>query len=175
MDGREVMTFGASAEQAAGALPDTLPIVRRAVRDFLMDWPEYRSLDPDRRRRVASLMVTVCHRAADLIQEHMESDADAQRVLGPGHPAVAQGVEPAAGEHGVEPAGDAHGAAEAPGPLARAQARFDPQAARQVAGTTRRILNAVSFPRFVTDLINGVFKAVTDSSMQQMDNTSSRC
>jgi len=38
----------------------------------------------------------------------------------------------------------------------------------RVAGTTRAVLNAVSFPRFVTDLINGVFKAMLDSSSQQM-------
>ena len=37
-----------------------------------------------------------------------------------------------------------------------------------MAGTTRDILNAVSFPRFVTELINGVFKAMVDSNRQQM-------
>ena len=51
--------------------------------------------------------------------------------------------------------------AEVP-PLARAQSagsEFSGVAASRVAGTTRDILNAVSFPRFVTELINGVFKA----------------
>src|SRR5262249_51485270 len=45
---------------------------------------------------------------------------------------------------------------------------FSGVSASQVAGTTRAILNAVSFPRFVTELINGVFKAILDSSIQQM-------
>src|SRR5258706_5441076 len=41
-------------------------------------------------------------------------------------------------------------------------------AAERVAGTTRAILNAVSFPRFVTELINGVFKALIDTNQQPM-------
>ena len=54
-------------------------------------------------------------------------------------------------------------------PLARAQdvPAFGASAER-IAPTTRSVLNAVSFPRFVTDLINGVFKAMLDSSSQQM-------
>ena len=54
-------------------------------------------------------------------------------------------------------------------PLARAQDQPDfATAADRVAQTTKNILNAVSFPRFVTDLINGVFKAMLDSNAQQM-------
>ncbi|CAN7557670.1 hypothetical protein LJR225_004072 [Phenylobacterium sp. LjRoot225] len=45
---------------------------------------------------------------------------------------------------------------------------FSGVAADKVAGTTKAILNAVSFPRFVTELINGVFKAMNDSNQQQM-------
>jgi hypothetical protein len=41
-------------------------------------------------------------------------------------------------------------------------------AASKVADTTRATLNAVSFPRFVTELINGVFKALNDSNQQQL-------
>lgn len=65
---------------------------------------------------------------------------------------------------------DAHAATRlsAPRPLARAQAQEFGTAASKIAGTTQAILNAVSFPRFVTDLINGVFKAMVDSNHQQM-------
>jgi hypothetical protein len=63
----------------------------------------------------------------------------------------------------------------APAPVARPVARafnagseFSGVAANRVADTTRNILNAVSFPRFVTELINGVFKAMNDSNQQQM-------
>src|SRR4051812_43814498 len=49
-----------------------------------------------------------------------------------------------------------------------AGSEFSGVAADKVAGTTKAILNAVSFPRFVTELINGVFKAMNDSNQQQM-------
>ncbi|QNH19951.1 hypothetical protein HEP73_00849 [Xanthomonas sp. GW] len=52
--------------------------------------------------------------------------------------------------------------------LAHAQAEEFGAAADRIAGTTRNVLNAVSFPRFVTDLINGVFRAMLDSNAQQM-------
>ena len=55
--------------------------------------------------------------------------------------------------------------------LARAQNagdEFSGVAADKVAGTTKAILNAVSFPRFVTELITGVFKAMNDSNQQQL-------
>lgn len=55
--------------------------------------------------------------------------------------------------------------------LARAQnagSEFSGVAADRVAGTTRAILNAVSFPRFVNELITGVFKAMNDSNQQQL-------
>jgi hypothetical protein len=56
-------------------------------------------------------------------------------------------------------------------PLARAHdagESFSGVAADKIADTTKRILNAVSFPRFVSELINGVFKAMVDSNQQQM-------
>jgi len=55
--------------------------------------------------------------------------------------------------------------------LARAQSagsEFSGVAAQRVAGTTREILNAVSFPRFVSELITGVFKALVDTNQQQL-------
>jgi hypothetical protein len=56
-------------------------------------------------------------------------------------------------------------------PVARAMTAgsdFSGVAASRVADTTRAIVNAVSFPRFVTELINGVFKALNDSNQQQL-------
>lgn len=54
-------------------------------------------------------------------------------------------------------------------PLARAQSQPEfGAAADRIAQTTQNVLNAVSFPRFVTDLINGVFRAMLDSNQTQM-------
>lgn len=58
-------------------------------------------------------------------------------------------------------------------PLSVAQSagsEFSGIAAQKVAETTRQILNAVSFPRFVTELINGVFKALVDTNQQQIQS-----
>ena len=55
--------------------------------------------------------------------------------------------------------------------LARAQnagSEFSGVATDRLARTTRDMLNAVSFPRFVTELITGVFKAMNDSNQQQL-------
>ncbi|MGA1797157.1 hypothetical protein VH567_00080 [Sphingomonas sp. 4RDLI-65] len=62
---------------------------------------------------------------------------------------------------------------ESGAPLATAQAggagsAFSGVATDKIASTTKAVLNAVSFPRFVTELITGVFKAMNDSSQQQM-------
>jgi hypothetical protein len=42
------------------------------------------------------------------------------------------------------------------------------ESARRIGEITRDTLEAISFPRFVTDLLNGVFKAMNDSSQAQM-------
>jgi hypothetical protein len=52
-----------------------------------------------------------------------------------------------------------------------AQALEDPgfgESARRIGQVTRDTLEAISFPRFVTDLLNGVFRAMNDSSQAQL-------
>lgn len=123
-----------------------LPVVRQAVKDLLVNSSAFHDLPAAERRELAASMVKVCQRAAEWLSEEIRSDAEYQRVSS-------------------EDAG-----LEQPRPLRRlalAQAEFG-EAASRVADTTREVLTAVSFPRFVTELINGVFKAMVDSSQQQM-------
>lgn len=54
------------------------------------------------------------------------------------------------------------------GALASAGEAYSGVATDRIADTTHRILNAVSFPRFVSELINGVFKAIVDSNQTQL-------
>jgi hypothetical protein len=122
-------------------VPEPPPTVRQGVRDLLLSAPAFQDLRPEERRGLAQALVTVCHAAVALFEEEARSDALARRAAPPARP------------------------------LATAQAaggQFSGVAAERVAGTTRGILNAVSFPRFVTELINGVFKALIDSNQQQM-------
>lgn len=125
------------------------PWIRSAVREVLERAPHYQTLSAADRQSLAKAMVKVSALAADLISEEGQAQSELDRQGSGMTLAHAQ-------------------AAQAP-PLARAQdqAAFGASADR-IAGTTQAVLNAVSFPRFVTDLINGVFRAMLDSSSQQM-------
>jgi hypothetical protein len=150
----------ASSSPSKG-FPDPLPQVRRTVRSLLVSAPAFAELDPERRRALASAMVRVCHAAALLLREELESDRAARGASdADGSPlAQAQAADaPVAG-----------GRTAVAATQATAGQVYSGVSAGRVAATTEAILNAVSFPRFVTDLITGVFKAVVDSSVQQMN------
>jgi hypothetical protein len=117
----------------------SLPVVRGTVRDLLTSSHAFHNLSPKDRKEAAQAMVKVCQAAVSLMREEAQADLEAKSGTASGrHRAIAAAQE------------------------------FNPVAASKVAGTTQAILNAVSFPRFVTDLINGVFKALVDSNHQQM-------
>ena len=112
--------------------------LRHAVRGVLVQSPGYHAMPAAQQRALAQAMVRVSALAAGLIAE--EASALPDTVPAPRRP-----------------------------PLARAQdAPAFGSSADRVAGITKSVLNAVSFRRFVTDLINGVFKSMLDSNAQQM-------
>ncbi|HST44342.1 MAG TPA: hypothetical protein VLK29_03860, partial [Luteimonas sp.] len=116
------------------------PWLRGAVREVLERAPGFRALPAPERQALARSMVRVSALAAGLLEEEGAAQAELARRPAP-----------------------------TAAPMARAQAQPEFGAsAERVAGTTAAILDAVSFPRFVTDLINGVFRAMLDSSSQQM-------
>jgi hypothetical protein len=104
---------------------DTLHLVRGIVRSLLVASPAYQKLEQNDRKAMAESMVKVCHTAAELIRDELKTSDR----LGPTRPAFATAQS--------------------------ADQQFSGVAADRVAGTTRAILNAVSFPRFVTELITG--------------------
>jgi hypothetical protein len=118
----------------------SLQAVRETVRQILTGSEDYQRLDPSTRRDIAQGLVKICSTALDL------NKAD-----------VAAGVSKPDSQM----------------PLAFSQSagsEFSGVAASRVAQTTHDILNAVSFPRFVTELINGVFKALVDTNQQQLNS-----
>lgn len=129
------------------------PWVREAVRDVLAKTPAYARLSADDRRALAQAMVHVSSLAADCMKAEAQADAEIRR----GAVEALQAGTPS------------------PGPARSRPVRaLDDQpaygtATRGIAQTTRDTLNAISFPRFVTDLINGVFRAMNDSSQQQLN------
>jgi hypothetical protein len=184
LPGREVATAPAPAVSPEDA---SLAVVRTAVRDLLLATGAFEALDPERKRELAQAMVRVCQTAILLLREEIASDGlarNAQSTSAP--PGTPQSTSPGALDGAAQglAAGDPQPASTREGarreaaarrgpaaPLAMAQTagqQFSGVATQRLAGTTRDILNAVSFPRFVTDLINGVFKALVDSNHQQM-------
>lgn len=132
----------------ANAAPQPPDWLRHAVRGVLEQSPGYHRLQPEHRRALAQAMVKVSSIAAGLIAEEAAAGASMK-------PARATVLE----------------ASPAPGQPLLARAQDAPavgNSADRIAGITRNVLNAVSFPRFVTDLINGVFKSMLDSNAQQM-------
>jgi len=131
----------------------SLPLVRETVRDLLLSSAAYHALEPDKRREIARSLVQVCQTAVSLIAEEAHSDGIVSA------PAVGLAFTSTAPQQITRQT------------IATAQnagQKFSGVAAQRVGDTTRAILNAVSFPRFVTELINGVFKALVDSNQQQM-------
>ncbi|HET7232056.1 MAG TPA: hypothetical protein VFJ16_18765 [Longimicrobium sp.] len=174
---------------AAGPVGDPLPVVRAAVRSILERTPAFAELDPDERRAMARAMVTVCHAAATLIREEVLSEgeiasaapsppppsprppspAPAGPSAGDGNGGRAGGLRDELPRPATAAALSADGAGGEPLAMAQnAQQEYGGTAVDRVAGTARNIMNAVSFPRFVTELINGVFKAIVDSNQTQL-------
>ncbi len=132
-----------TATSAAATRAPPPPWIRVAVRDVLERTPNYGTLSPPQRQALAQAMVKVSTLAAELIAEEGQAEGEIERRAEPKPApplATAQSAQPEFGE-----------------------------AADRIAGITRNVLNAVSFPRFVTDLINGVFKAMLDANAQQMN------
>ena len=122
--------------------------LRHAVRGVLEQSRGYQQLPLEKQRALAQAMVKVSAMAAALIAEEGAAEAAVQRGRS-----------------------QALSTENSPPQPARARALDAPPfgaSAEKIAGVTTSVLNAISFPRFVTDLINGVFKSMIDSSAQQM-------
>src|SRR5437016_12002551 len=71
---------GPSATEQRPLASQPLPFIRETVRTLLLSAPAYQALDPTSRRKMAELMVRVCHTAATLILEEIDSEAQVQQA-----------------------------------------------------------------------------------------------
>jgi hypothetical protein len=132
---------------------ETLPIVRSQVKDILTQSQAFRSLSEPQRRDLASDMVKIAHFIVG------DSEANAPRA------AALAGA-------GVSARGPIQ--KQQPGELAGQTAgqRFaDPGAvsAREGAAAYSDLVKKVDFPSFVGGLIHGVFDAIVNASIRQME------
>ncbi|MFA7553323.1 MAG: hypothetical protein WCY88_03655 [Spongiibacteraceae bacterium] len=116
------------------------PDIRVGVRAVLQAAEGFAKLPAQQRRDIAGSLVRIGSAVTDLAQ-----------VSGRPYPkAVPRAIKPAVAQ--AMAAGDS----------------FSGAAVDRIAPTTQGILNAVSFPRFVGELITGVFKAMNESNQQQL-------
>jgi hypothetical protein len=130
---------------------ETLRIVRPQVRDILMSSEGFRKLPPEEQRSLAGQMVKVATYMAN-------PNGLAKEELGPGG-----GVLATAQADGVEATKDR--LSKAPGFAGK---DFVPGATKAGVEQFGELVKKVDFPMFVSGLIQNVFQAIVDSSIQQM-------
>jgi hypothetical protein len=145
--------------------PAVVGLVKSQVRALLDASPAWSALPSHRREQVERDLVQIASYAAEL---HRDMFATSQRL---GQTPVLYREQDMPVLH--EPDGDgvlARAAADEEGPPPPPPAEeFSPRAANQVARVTEATLNAIAFPTFVADLIQGTFRAIVDASIQQME------
>jgi len=136
---------------ASRAAADDLDLVRREVRQVLENSSTWQELPPDKRRVLANNMVRISRYLARdpkwLDAELPEGRQELAEALGPIDDLKKR-------------------LAEKPGATGD---EFRAGALREGTETFRELVDSVDFPEFVSGLIQGVFQAIVDASLQQME------
>ncbi|WP_433361231.1 hypothetical protein ACQPZX_28120 [Actinoplanes sp. CA-142083] len=159
----------------------TRAVVRREIRRLLSRTAAFDRLPAADRISLEHHLNKVAGYAAECVRDDWASSARlGQRPVLVERPAATGAAPAVRGDLEVAQARAAaadHSAVAHAGPLpvagpARGQAAaedFVPAAAGNIAGVTAATLKALSFPDFVADLIRGTFRAIVDSSIQQLE------
>ncbi|MCA1714520.1 MAG: hypothetical protein LC715_05165 [Gammaproteobacteria bacterium] len=144
---------------------DTLAVVRPQVRQMLQSSPGFQALPSAQQQEIARNMVRVASYMSN-------PDGLAKQELTPGQGVLAkeQSVEPvdlarALAGAGVDQAKNK--ASEKVGTFAGSD--FDAGSVRQGADNFKKYIGSVDFPAFVGGLIQNVFQAIVNASIQQMN------
>lgn len=140
---------------------ETLPVVREKVRDLLSRSAAFRALPPDRQRQTAHDTVKVARFIADAGGE--TADLPMGAIID--NPATAL---PAAARPFAPPVQPAAPSTQQRG-FTPAQEGYTAPAAGAAGQTMEALVNAVDFPNFVGGLIEGVFTAIVQTSIAQME------
>jgi len=139
----------------------TLRVVRPEVRSLLESSSAFKEMTPQERARVAGLMVKV---AAYMVNPDGTATESAAETHGGGPPAAAAAA-PLATAQADPVTGVESRLAKAPGSTGK---DFEAGAVKQGVQQFGELVKKVNFPQFVSGLIDGVFKAIVDTSIQQM-------
>ena len=145
----------AAVSRAVIDSPERLDEVRRQVRALLEQSSSFRALPSDKQREIAHHTVQVC----DYL-------AAPEGIPGP---ALASAQARGQGRAGTVAQGLAGATSRRPAAGGAAEGVFNAQAAMQGAAAAGAYLQAVNFPDFVAQLIQGVFHSIVLSSIEQME------
>ncbi len=137
---------------------ETLALVRQNVKSLLLQSEAYRSLPQEKQRALANQMVQI----GSYLAEPQGIPGNKLRTASPGA-ASARDSDP----YAFQMAQPATRSSQRPG--ARQEGQFVAQGAREGAAVAGALLQAVNFPEFVSGLIKGVFHAIVQSSIEQME------
>jgi hypothetical protein len=163
MTSRAVATSSRALEPLPAPRPSwaddqTLAAVRPEVRAILEGSPAFSRLTPDEQRALASTMVKVCAYMTN-------PDGLAAQELSSKGGLLAPGGAVARAQEDETPSGEV---AEFADRLKTAGERFTPAGVKAGVQQFGELVKKVDFTKFVSGLIQGVFKAIVDSSIQQM-------
>lgn len=155
----------------------TLDVVRPHVRRMLQSSPGYRALPPDQQLEIARNMVRVASYMAnpdDLARQELSPAGGVLRHDEPA-PSTSPAAAPAATTPNATPAAralanpvDAAKAKASDKVGTSAGADFVDASTSRLGTNARKLMEAVDFPKFVGGLIQNVFQAIIDASIQQM-------
>jgi len=151
----------------------TLDVVRPHVRRMLQSSPGYRALPPDQQLEIARNMVRVASYMAnpdDLARQELSPDGGVLRhddTATAATPAATPNAAPAARALAANPV-DAAKAKASDKVGVSAGADFVDASTSRLGTNARKLMEAVDFPKFVGGLIQNVFQAIIDASIQQM-------
>jgi hypothetical protein len=143
-----IRTLTTSPPPAEGGADTSRDEVRRQVRLLLEQSPAFRNLSPEKQKEIAFHTVQVC--------DYLASPEGI-----PGHRLAAANAASAGRRPSRALAGDIDSDL--------AKGKFKAQAVREGAQAAGLFLQAVNFPAFVGGLIQNVFHAIVQSSIQQME------
>jgi hypothetical protein len=148
------MAASATDKRPNWADRETLDAVRPAVRDMLLGVPAFAQLAENEREKIAQAMV---HVAAYM------ANPEGMLTSPPGANAEGDGIALAQADNAVE--ATKRRLSQAPGQVGKG---FEAGAVREGVEQFGALVQKVDFPKFVGGLIQNVFQAIVDSSIQQM-------
>jgi hypothetical protein len=146
-----------NVQAAAAPLPTPHPAVRAAVQELLTNTDSFKRMSPEDQRKAAQ--------STALVADYLAQPEGFEGTKIPGGVGTARALDDATPPPQREASyKDATAQVDKIG-----GGEFTAGAAREGAQVAGLLLKQVKFPTFVSELINGVFKAIVKSSIEQME------